>query len=473
MTVPKVFISYSWDGEAHQAWVRDLAIRLRSDGVDASLDQWQVRPGDQLPAFMEQSIRNSAFVLIVCTPRYKAKSDGRLGGVAYEEDIIQGEVFTNANHRKFIPILRSGSWPDAAPASLLGKAYLDFREGGPYAHSYAALVRTLHGESPNAPPIGKRPDLSFGFDKSVSMLTVVDESLKYGVSRMDVTPDGRVAIATSWVGCRLSVWSFPEGRRVHSIDASRGDSHKHVNDVSISPDGQLALVVRDETVISLYDLHTAKELPAQPHSYFYGHRRIHADFSWTRAACAGWQQIHVIRISDFQLLKRLVTPDEGFWKSRLNPYGLLCLAVDRDFNTAITGSNHNDLKVWDLNTGRELRTLHGHGNSVLCVAMRADGEIAVSGSRDKTLKVWDLRTGRELRTLTGHSGSVNDVRLVQEGTIAISGSSDTTVKLWNVESGQLLFTLEGHAKEVTAVAFGGRYVFSGADGNTIKMWEMA
>ena len=34
--------------------------------------------------------------------------------------------------------------------------------------------------------------------------------------------------------------------------------------------------------------------------------------------------------------------------------------------------------------------------------MTADGKRAVSASWDKTLKVWDLETGRELRTLQGH-----------------------------------------------------------------------
>ncbi|MBK8051280.1 MAG: toll/interleukin-1 receptor domain-containing protein [Anaerolineales bacterium] len=49
---PKVFISYLWDGEAHQRWVRDLATQLRADGVDAILNQSHPVPGDQLPAFM-------------------------------------------------------------------------------------------------------------------------------------------------------------------------------------------------------------------------------------------------------------------------------------------------------------------------------------------------------------------------------------------------------------------------------------
>ena len=63
----------------------------------------------------------------------------------------------------------------------------------------------------------------------------------------------------------------------------------------------------------------------------------------------------------------------------------------------------NTLKVWDLESGRELRTLAGHSEWVYGVAVSADGRLAVSASRDKTLKVWDLESGRELRTLAGHS----------------------------------------------------------------------
>jgi hypothetical protein len=64
------FISYSWDDDAHKEWVRSLAERLRTDGVDVMLDRWAAVPGDQLPAFMERAIRENQFVVIVCTPRY-------------------------------------------------------------------------------------------------------------------------------------------------------------------------------------------------------------------------------------------------------------------------------------------------------------------------------------------------------------------------------------------------------------------
>ena len=63
----KVFISYAWESEEHLEWVKALANRLLSDGIDAVLDQYDLELGDRLPQFMEQSVRSSDYVLIVCT----------------------------------------------------------------------------------------------------------------------------------------------------------------------------------------------------------------------------------------------------------------------------------------------------------------------------------------------------------------------------------------------------------------------
>ena len=125
MTAPHVFISYSWDTPEHKVWVQNLAIRLRSDGVDAHIDQWTAIPGAHLPAYMESAVRDSSFVLVVCTPNYRMKADSRGGGVGYEGDIITGEVLTEGNHTKFIPILRQGTWKSASPSWMRGKIYID------------------------------------------------------------------------------------------------------------------------------------------------------------------------------------------------------------------------------------------------------------------------------------------------------------------------------------------------------------
>ncbi len=154
-TLPKAFISYSWDSEAHRDWVRDLATRLRRDGVDVTLDQWDTAPGDQLAEFMERSVLDNDLVLIICTPQYKEKSDNRTGGVGYEGDIMTAEVLSKRNNRKFIPLLCRGSWEGAAPAWLSGKYYIDLR-GIPYSEDrYGDLVATLLNKRPGPPPLGK------------------------------------------------------------------------------------------------------------------------------------------------------------------------------------------------------------------------------------------------------------------------------------------------------------------------------
>jgi hypothetical protein len=151
----KAFISYSWDDDEHTAWVHALATRLRADGVDVSIDRWSAVPGDQLPHFMERSIRENEFVVIVCTPRYKRRSDARLGGVGYEGDIMTAEVMTNQNNRKFIPVLRRGQWTEAAPIWLTGKYHINLI-GDPYSdRSYEDLVRTLLCIRETAPPLGE------------------------------------------------------------------------------------------------------------------------------------------------------------------------------------------------------------------------------------------------------------------------------------------------------------------------------
>jgi hypothetical protein len=159
-TPPTCFISYSYDDTAHKAWVAELAAQLRRDGVTTVLDQWELAPGDRLPEFMEKAIRENQYVLIICTPNYKARSDKRMGGVGYEGDIIAGEILTNADQRKFIPVLRNGSRRDAVPTSLAGKYDVDLRgepSSATYPIQYQDLLNTLLGQRPVAPPVNTAP----------------------------------------------------------------------------------------------------------------------------------------------------------------------------------------------------------------------------------------------------------------------------------------------------------------------------
>jgi len=68
---------------------------------------------------------------------------------------------------------------------------------------------------------------------------------------------------------------------------------------------------------------------------------------------------------------------------------------------ALSGSDDNTLRLWEVATGKELRILKGHLNHVNSVAFAPDGRRALSGSYDNTIKLWEVSTGKELRTFTG------------------------------------------------------------------------
>lgn len=155
--VPKVFISYSWESKEHSDWVNSLADKLLADGIEAIIDSYDVSPGDRLPEFMESSIKDSDYVIIICTEEYKRKADNREKGVGYESHIISAELYNNHNDRKFIPIIRQGEFNTAIPTYLDGKLAIDLR-GNPYNEtSYKDLIASIF-KVKKKPKVGIRPD---------------------------------------------------------------------------------------------------------------------------------------------------------------------------------------------------------------------------------------------------------------------------------------------------------------------------
>ena len=154
--------------------------------------------------------------------------------------------------------------------------------------------------------------------------------------------------------------------------------------------------------------------------------------------------------------------------------GVNTIAALPDDRRALSGSSDNTLRLWDLQTGETLRTLRGHTNEVWAVAVLADGRRALSGSDDSTLRLWDLETGGTLRTLEGHTSGVREVAALADGSRALSGSDDNTLRLWDLQTGDTLRTLEGHTDAVWAVAVlaDGRRALSGSDDNTLRLWDL-
>lgn len=147
--------------------------------------------------------------------------------------------------------------------------------------------------------------------------------------------------------------------------------------------------------------------------------------------------------------------------------GVMCLQFDD--NILATGSYDTTIKIWDVETCEEIRTLKGHDSGIRC--LQFDDTKLISGSIDRSLKVWNWHTGQCLSTYTGHSGGV--IGLHFDSALLASGSMDKTIKIWNFED-KSTFILRGHSDWVNAVRLdsASRTVVSASDDCKVKMWDL-
>ena len=145
------------------------------------------------------------------------------------------------------------------------------------------------------------------------------------------------------------------------------------------------------------------------------------------------------------------------------------VAISSDKQIAISASNDNTLKVWDLITNTLRHTLRGHTDRVLTVAITPDGQFAASGSIDKTVKLWDVVRGIEFKTLTGHTNCVNSVVIAPDAQWVLSGAWGGLC-LWDLPENKR-YTLAGSRVNAVAMTPNGQIALSGSDNHTLTLWD--
>ncbi|UXX79972.1 caspase family protein [Reichenbachiella carrageenanivorans] len=117
----------------------------------------------------------------------------------------------------------------------------------------------------------------------------------------------------------------------------------------------------------------------------------------------------------------------------------------------------------------------GHRAAVRTVAYTPDGKFLATGSRDNSIKLWQIATGREIRTFLGHLSSVNAIAFDPTGQWMASGSSDESIIIWNVATGQVKIKIKGHNNRVSSLAFNtdGTQLASGGWDRQAYVWDVA
>lgn len=211
------------------------------------------------------------------------------------------------------------------------------------------------------------------------------------------------------------------------------------------------------------------------------------------------------------------------WNSQTS-YGLekntdsvTCLSLSRDGRRVVTGSMDSTIRLWDLESGRQLRLLSGDGDPIWSIAAEPSGKTVLGGSQEGLFRRWDLETGKRTHTLGQVRKMIEGLAMTPDGTVAVtapadgdsmswnletgtpiatlqvsddiftsaaisrdgnlaaSGSFDNHVWIWDTKTGKPLHKLEGHWASVRSVAFShdAKLIASGSDDMTVNLWRVA
>ncbi len=332
------------------------------------------------------------------------------------------------------------------------------------------------------------------------------------VTSLALTAVGRRAVSASEDGT-IIVWDVDNGRDLHTLPAHAGYNHSAVDPypLLVTDDGRQVIIPAADRSLKVWDIERGTEVRTLPSRFEPGTvRAVTADGRRAILADPSPYGSHDYTLKVWDLEKgmqlRTLRGHTALTSAvAMTPDGRRAISADLDHNLkvwdlaieSIAEIDRNligaarvvalspdgqralaafgaEIKLWDLNSWREPRTLRAHQGQVLEIAITPDGQQAVSASHDNALVVWDLQSGLALRVVAGDSAKHFMIAATADRRKFICTLANKTLNLWGVKSGIEPLRLRGFATAATAIAMtpDGRRAIFGANGNTLKVWNM-
>jgi hypothetical protein len=154
------------------------------------------------------------------------------------------------------------------------------------------------------------------------------------------------------------------------------------------------------------------------------------------------------------------------------------VAFSPDGKYALTGSEDKTARLWDIQTGQEVRQFVGHTELIYSAIFSPDGRYVGTASWDETARLWDVRTGEEIRRFIAYPSYSGGLAYSPDGKVVLTGSADGIPRLWDAATGQELHKFARPTDLITtSIASGafspdGKYVLTGEGSGIARLWDI-